>query len=139
MHITRSRPPSISYPRHSSRTKYSLTTYPIAQINGQINKITLTDQISTTIQPSDDPTDDAYPRIYEQSLDRLACAVGGKAALPAAFQLIPGMLVRRFHLGRLRSPWSFSFFLSFSLLLLSPSADSFRPFIHPVHFWGCCS
>jgi len=30
--------------------------------------------------------------VYEQSLDRLACAVGGKSLLPAAFQHIPGML-----------------------------------------------
>lgn len=30
--------------------------------------------------------------MYEQSLDRLACAVGGRAVLPAAFQHIPGML-----------------------------------------------
>ena len=43
-------------------------------------------------QPADDPTDDAYPHVYEQALDRLACAVGGKAVLPAAFQHIPGML-----------------------------------------------
>ncbi|KAH9167134.1 ARM repeat-containing protein [Lactarius sanguifluus] len=42
--------------------------------------------------PAEDPTDDAYPHVYEQSLDRLACAVGGKAVLPAAFQHIPGML-----------------------------------------------
>jgi importin-5 len=33
-----------------------------------------------------------YPHVYEQALDRLACAVGGKAVLPAAFQHIPGML-----------------------------------------------
>ncbi|EIM79749.1 ARM repeat-containing protein, partial [Stereum hirsutum FP-91666 SS1] len=37
---------------------------------------------------------------FEQSLDRLACAVGGKAVLPAAFQLIPGMLAS--HDWRLR-------------------------------------
>ena len=43
-------------------------------------------------QPADDPTDDMYPHVYEQALDRLACAVGGKAVLPAAFQHIPGML-----------------------------------------------
>lgn len=43
-------------------------------------------------QPADDPTDDSYPHVYEQALDRLACAVGGKAVLPAAFQHIPGML-----------------------------------------------
>jgi hypothetical protein len=44
------------------------------------------------LQPAEDPTDDTYPHVYEQSLDRLACAVGGKAVLPAAFQHIPGML-----------------------------------------------
>ncbi|KAA1478264.1 ARM repeat-containing protein [Dentipellis sp. KUC8613] len=42
--------------------------------------------------PAEDPTDDTYPRVYEQALDRLACAVGGKTVLPAAFQEIPGML-----------------------------------------------
>lgn len=45
-----------------------------------------------SLQPADDPTDDTYPHVYEQALDRLACAVGGKAVLPAAFQHIPGML-----------------------------------------------
>jgi importin-5 len=43
-------------------------------------------------QPADDSTDDTYPHVYEQALDRLACAVGGKGVLPAAFQHIPGML-----------------------------------------------
>ncbi|TFY78196.1 hypothetical protein EWM64_g5813 [Hericium alpestre] len=42
--------------------------------------------------PAEDPTDDTYPRVYEQSLDRIACAIGGKAVLPPAFQHIPGML-----------------------------------------------
>ncbi|KAH9918693.1 ARM repeat-containing protein [Amylocystis lapponica] len=50
--------------------------------------------------PVDDPTDDTYPHVYEQSLDRLACALGGKAVLPAAFQFIPGMLAS--HDWRLR-------------------------------------
>jgi hypothetical protein len=36
--------------------------------------------------------DDAYPHVYEQSLDRLACALGGKHVLPPAFQYIPSML-----------------------------------------------
>ena len=40
----------------------------------------------------EDPTDNTYPHVYEQSLDRLACAVGRKAVLLAAFQHIPGML-----------------------------------------------
>ena len=40
----------------------------------------------------EDPTDNTYTHVYEQSLDHLACAVGGKAVLPAAFQHIPGML-----------------------------------------------
>ncbi|CAL1712081.1 unnamed protein product [Somion occarium] len=42
--------------------------------------------------PAEDPTDDTYPHVYEQSLDRLACALGGKAVLPPAFSDIPGML-----------------------------------------------
>ncbi|THG94122.1 hypothetical protein EW026_g7285 [Hermanssonia centrifuga] len=43
--------------------------------------------------PAEDPTDDTYPHVYEQSLDRIAIALGGKAVLPPAFQYIPGMLV----------------------------------------------
>ncbi|KAG6865210.1 hypothetical protein C0991_004411 [Blastosporella zonata] len=35
---------------------------------------------------------DSPPALYEQSLDRMACAVGGRAALPPAFQYIPSML-----------------------------------------------
>lgn len=35
---------------------------------------------------------DSTPSLYEQSLDRLACALGGKAILPPAFQYIPSML-----------------------------------------------
>ena len=35
------------------------------------------------------PTDDTYPHVYEQALDRGIFAVGGKAVLPAAFQHIP--------------------------------------------------
>jgi len=50
------------------------------------------DQPFFPLQPVDDPTDDTYPHVYEQALDRLACALGGKAVLPAAFQHIPGML-----------------------------------------------
>ncbi|KIJ25106.1 hypothetical protein M422DRAFT_193858 [Sphaerobolus stellatus SS14] len=42
--------------------------------------------------PLDDPSDDYYPHIYEQALDRLACALGGKVLLPHAFQFIPAML-----------------------------------------------
>ncbi|KIM73570.1 hypothetical protein PILCRDRAFT_829051 [Piloderma croceum F 1598] len=42
--------------------------------------------------PAEDPTDDSYPHVYEQSIDRLACALGGKAVLPPAFQYIPSML-----------------------------------------------
>ena len=44
------------------------------------------------IQPSEDPTDDTYPLIYDQALDRFACALGGKEVLPPAFQYIPSML-----------------------------------------------
>jgi hypothetical protein len=43
-------------------------------------------------KPGDDPTDDTYPREYEQALDRVACACGGQAVLPSAFQQIPAML-----------------------------------------------
>ncbi|KAF8584878.1 ARM repeat-containing protein [Ramaria rubella] len=42
--------------------------------------------------PAQDPTDDFYPHVYEQALDRLACALGGKVLLPHAFQYIPAML-----------------------------------------------
>ncbi|THU84282.1 ARM repeat-containing protein [Dendrothele bispora CBS 962.96] len=36
---------------------------------------------------------DSPPALYEQSLDRIACAMGGRAVLPPAFQYIPSMLV----------------------------------------------
>jgi len=42
--------------------------------------------------PSEDPTNDASPHVYEQSIDRLARALGGKAVLPPAFQYISCML-----------------------------------------------
>ncbi|CCM06072.1 uncharacterized protein FIBRA_08319 [Fibroporia radiculosa] len=51
-------------------------------------------------EPGEDPTDDTYPHVYEQSIDRLACALGGKAVLPPAFQYIPAMLAS--HDWRLR-------------------------------------
>ncbi|KAK7458738.1 importin subunit beta-3 [Stygiomarasmius scandens] len=35
---------------------------------------------------------DSPPALYEQSLDRVACAMGGRAVLPPAFQYIPSML-----------------------------------------------
>ncbi|TFK20034.1 ARM repeat-containing protein [Coprinopsis marcescibilis] len=35
---------------------------------------------------------ESIPAIYEQSLDRLACALGGRAVLPPAFNYIPAML-----------------------------------------------
>ncbi|KAJ7247863.1 armadillo-type protein [Mycena haematopus] len=35
---------------------------------------------------------ESTPAMYEQSLDRLACAVGGRAVLPPAFQYIPSMM-----------------------------------------------
>jgi hypothetical protein len=38
--------------------------------------------------------------VYEQALDRISIALGGKAVLPPAFQYIPGMLVN--HDWRLR-------------------------------------
>ncbi|KAF9445877.1 ARM repeat-containing protein [Macrolepiota fuliginosa MF-IS2] len=46
----------------------------------------------------DDPStgsgtsDDSPPSLYEQSLDRIACALGGRAVLPPAFHQIPSML-----------------------------------------------
>ncbi|KAH7883434.1 ARM repeat-containing protein [Phlebopus sp. FC_14] len=42
--------------------------------------------------PSEDAQDESYPHVYDQSLDRLACALGGKEVLPPAFQYIPSML-----------------------------------------------
>ncbi|KAJ7634928.1 armadillo-type protein [Roridomyces roridus] len=35
---------------------------------------------------------ESAPAMYEQSLDRLACAVGGRSVLPPAFQYIPSMM-----------------------------------------------
>lgn len=43
-------------------------------------------------KPSEESQDESYPQVYEQSLDRLACALGGKEVLPPAFQYIPSML-----------------------------------------------
>ncbi|KAJ4482034.1 armadillo-type protein [Lentinula aciculospora] len=46
----------------------------------------------------DDPSissaaeNDSPPALYEQSLDRLACAMGGKVLLPPSFQYIPSMM-----------------------------------------------
>ncbi|KAJ7594828.1 armadillo-type protein [Mycena floridula] len=37
-------------------------------------------------------SDDSNSALYEQSLDRFACALGGKAVLPSTFQYIPSML-----------------------------------------------
>ncbi|KAI6101042.1 armadillo-type protein [Pisolithus croceorrhizus] len=42
--------------------------------------------------PCDDATDENYPYVYDQALDRLASALGGKEILPPAFQHIPSML-----------------------------------------------
>lgn len=50
--------------------------------------------------PADDPTDSQYPHVFEQALDRLACAFAGKPILALAFQTIPGMLAS--HDWRLR-------------------------------------
>ena len=58
------------------------------------------DSFSPALQPAEDPTDETYPHVYEQALDRIAIALGGKAVLPPAFQYIPGMLVS--HDWRLR-------------------------------------
>ncbi|GJJ16311.1 hypothetical protein Clacol_010608 [Clathrus columnatus] len=49
-------------------------------------------QVWLNSDPSDDPTDEFYPHVFEEALDRLACALGGRALLPHAFQYIPGML-----------------------------------------------
>jgi hypothetical protein len=40
------------------------------------------------------PTDDLYPHVYVQSINRFACALGSKAVLPLAFQCIFSMLTR---------------------------------------------
>lgn len=55
---------------------------------------------SQLLKPAEDPTDDTYPHTYEQALDRVACALGGSAILPHAFQYIPAMLAS--HDWRLR-------------------------------------
>lgn len=44
-------------------------------------------------QPDDDPTEDSNAHLYEQSLGRLASALGGDAVLPPTFQYIPDMLM----------------------------------------------
>ncbi|KAF9218740.1 ARM repeat-containing protein [Gyrodon lividus] len=41
---------------------------------------------------SEDSQVESYPHVYDQALDRLACALGGKEVLPPAFQYIPSML-----------------------------------------------
>ncbi|KAF6749808.1 armadillo-type protein [Ephemerocybe angulata] len=43
--------------------------------------------------PSSGSDNESNPALYEQSLDRLACALGGRSVLPPAFQYIPSMLV----------------------------------------------
>ncbi|VDB95883.1 unnamed protein product [Peniophora sp. CBMAI 1063] len=52
------------------------------------------DELQTWLEAdaSEDPTDDTYPHLYEQALDRVACTLGGEVVLPVAFQHIPGML-----------------------------------------------
>ncbi|KAK0240872.1 armadillo-type protein [Armillaria nabsnona] len=56
------------------------------------------DEDSTLEWLKEDPSagtteaDDAAPALYEHSLDRVACALGGNAVLPPAFQYIPSML-----------------------------------------------
>ena len=42
--------------------------------------------------PSAGSDADSTPALYEQSLDRVACALGGRAVLPPAFKYIPSML-----------------------------------------------
>lgn len=50
--------------------------------------------LTTPLQPSSAaPSDSTSPAAqYEQAIDRLACATGGRAVLPPAFQYIPSML-----------------------------------------------
>ncbi|KAG2014934.1 RAN binding protein-like protein [Coprinopsis cinerea AmutBmut pab1-1] len=52
------------------------------------------EELSVWLQedPSTSSDADSIPALYEQSLDRLACALGGKAVLPPAFKTIPSML-----------------------------------------------
>jgi hypothetical protein len=59
---------------------------------GEFQDDALTLELWLDADPADDPTDDTYPHVYEQALDRLACALGGKSVLPPAFQFIPSML-----------------------------------------------
>lgn len=49
-------------------------------------------EITSAGKPSEESQEDSYPQVYEQSLDRLARALGGKVVLPPAFQVIPSML-----------------------------------------------
>ncbi|KAI0032084.1 ARM repeat-containing protein [Vararia minispora EC-137] len=60
------------------------------------------DELATWLDAdsTEDPTDDTYPHLYEQALDRVACTLGGEVILPVAFQHIPGMLAS--HDWRLR-------------------------------------
>ncbi|KDQ15158.1 hypothetical protein BOTBODRAFT_158816 [Botryobasidium botryosum FD-172 SS1] len=45
-----------------------------------------------TEDPHEEENDFGYSYVFEESLDRLACALGGEALLPIAFQYIPAML-----------------------------------------------
>ncbi|KAF8333461.1 armadillo-type protein [Cantharellus anzutake] len=47
---------------------------------------------SETEEPAEDDDDYGYQHVFEEALDRLACAVGGKALLPVAFMYIPALL-----------------------------------------------
>ena len=53
---------------------------------------TLPHLMNISTQPSQSSSDDDDVQVYEQSLDRLACAIGGRAVLPVAFQQIPSLL-----------------------------------------------
>ncbi|KAF9521782.1 armadillo-type protein [Crepidotus variabilis] len=49
----------------------------------------LKDDPSSNASPADT---DSAPALYEQAIDRLACALGGRSVLPPAFQYIPSMM-----------------------------------------------
>ncbi|TFK68992.1 ARM repeat-containing protein [Pluteus cervinus] len=55
---------------------------------GRATQEWLADDPSTSATTESEST----PAVFEQSLDRLACALGGRAVLPPAFQHIPSMM-----------------------------------------------
>ncbi|KAL0960293.1 hypothetical protein HGRIS_011920 [Hohenbuehelia grisea] len=61
----------------------------VKKVDGWIGIVVRVEDPSATSTSSET---DSAPAIYEQSLDRVACALGGRTVLPPAFQLIPSML-----------------------------------------------